>query len=96
MPTLQLEHPITDFDLWKRAFDSDPIGRERLGVRRHRVSRPVDDTRYVVVELDFDTEGEAETARSALRELWRSRQAAPALAGDPKVRIVDTVESQEY
>jgi hypothetical protein len=96
MPILQLEHAITDFDLWKRAFDSDPIHREELGVRRHRVFRPLDDPNYVVVELDFDTDSEAETCRAALRELWTSRQAAPALGGDPRVRIVEDVESRDY
>ena len=33
MTTLRLEHAISDFDLWKSAFDRDPIGREQLGVR---------------------------------------------------------------
>jgi hypothetical protein len=96
MPVLQLEHAISDFDVWKRAFDSDPIGRERLGVRSHRVFRPLDDPKYVVVELDFATEQEAETCRAALRELWTSRRAAPALSGAPRVRIVETVESHSY
>jgi hypothetical protein len=96
MPVLQLEHPITDFVTWKRAFDSDPIGRERLGVRSHRVCRPLDDPNYVVVELDFATTREAETCRAALGELWASRRAAPALAGAPRVRIVDAVERVDY
>jgi len=93
---LQLEHPVTDFATWKRAFDSDPIGRGRLGVRRHRVCRPLDDPNYVVVELELDTEEEAETCRAALRDLWASRRAAPALAGEPRVRVVDAVERVEY
>src|SRR5262249_21775323 len=39
MTILHIEHPIRDFDLWKKAFDSDPIGRERSGVRHHQVLR---------------------------------------------------------
>lgn len=96
MHTLQLEHAIKDFKMWKAAFDRDPIDRRSLGVRRHRVFRPVDDPKYVVVELEFDTTSEAEACRVALRELWGSRQAAPALMGDPRVRIVEAVEDQEY
>lgn len=96
MPTLQLEHPIRDFAMWKAAFDRDPIDREGLGVRRHRVFRPLDDPNYVVVELEFDTTAEADACGVALRELWSSREAAPALVGSPRVRIVETVEDREY
>lgn len=96
MPTLQLEHAIKDFALWKAAFDRDPIDRRGLGVRRHRVFRPLDDPNYVIVELEFDTTAEAERCGVALRELWSSRQAAPALSGDPRVRIVDAIEDHPY
>jgi hypothetical protein len=33
---------------------------------------------------------------AALAGLWRSKQAAPALRGAPRVRIVETVESVQY
>ena len=96
MPTLQLEHEIKDFAMWKAAFDRDPIDRRGLGVRRHRVCRPLGDPNYVVVELDFDSTTEAEACGEALRELWGSRQAAPALVGDPRLRIVESVDEQTY
>lgn len=96
MATLQFEHPISDFATWKAAFDRDPIDRRALGVRRHRVYRPVDDPNYVAGELEFDTVAEAETCRDALRELWTSGTAAPALRGAPQVRIVETVEDHQY
>jgi hypothetical protein len=96
MPVLRLEHAIRDFDLWKSAFDRDPIGRERSGVRGHRVFRPIDDPNYIVVDLEFDTLAEAENFQVSLAELWRSREAAPALIGTPQVRIVEAVESKRY
>ena len=96
MPTLQLEHPVKDFAMWKAAFDRDPIDRRGLGVRAHRVFRPFDDPNYVVVELDFDTRDQADTCHAALRDLWAGRTAAPALLGEPKVRIVDAVDVHEY
>lgn len=95
MPSIQLEHGISDFETWKAAFDADPIRRAESGVRRYRITRPVDDERYVVVELDFDTLDEATAFRTALEGLWRSAKAAPALAGAPKARIVDVVEVTE-
>jgi hypothetical protein len=36
---LRIEHPVADFERWRHAFDSDPVGRERGGVRRYRVMR---------------------------------------------------------
>ena len=82
--------------MWKAAFDRDPIDRRGLGVRRHRVGRPLDDPNYVVGELEFDTTAEAQACAAALRELWSSRAAAPALVGAPQLRIVETVENHAY
>lgn len=96
MPTLQFEHAIKDFEMWKAAFDRDPIDRRGLGVRHHRVYRPVDDPHYIIGELEFDTAAEAQACADALHMLWKSRQAAPALAGTPQVRIVETVEDRGY
>ena len=69
---------------------------EGLGVRRHRVFRPLDDPKYVVVELEFDTTAEADACGVALRGLWSSREAAPALVGAPRVRMVEAVEDHQY
>lgn len=96
MPILQFEHAVKDFAMWKAAFDRDPINRPGLGVRCHRVLRPLDDPNYVIGELEFETSADAEACREALLKLWSSRQAAPALVGAPRVRIVDTVDSQDY
>jgi hypothetical protein len=96
MTTLRLEHAISDFDLWKSAFDRDPIGREQLGVRAHRVFRPLDDPNYVAVDLEFESAAEAERFQVSLGRLWQSKDAAPALVGTPRVRIVETVESKAY
>jgi hypothetical protein len=96
MPILRLEHAISDFDVWKAAFDRDPVRREESGVRGHRVYCPLDDPNYVTVDLEFDDSDTAERFEVALGNLWRSREAAPALVGTPQVRIVETVESKTY
>ena len=96
MTILQFEHPIRDYAMWKAAFDRDPIDRRGLGVRRHRVYRPLDDPNYIVGELEFDTPAQADACHAALRDLWTSSQAAPALIGTPRVRIVDRVEDEQY
>jgi hypothetical protein len=97
MYTLRIECSVRDFDSWKVAFDKDPIGREQSGVRRHRVLQPTDDPNYVMIDLEFDSASEAEAFLAWLqRDVWPSREAAPALIGDPQTRIVETVESKEY
>lgn len=96
MPVVQLEHPVRDFDTWKAAFDRDPVGREASGVRRYQIYRPIDDPNFIAVDLEFDSRGEADAFKLALERLWRSPQAAPALGGTPRVRIVDTVEKKVY
>ena len=71
---------------WNAAFDRDPIGRERSGVRRYRILRPIDDPNYITIDLEFDSSSAAEAALAALREVWRSPAAAPALAGNPQTK----------
>jgi hypothetical protein len=44
----------------------------------------------------LDTQTEAEALKLALEELWRSPQAAPAMGGTPRARIVEVVESRTY
>jgi hypothetical protein len=90
MPTLHIEHPITDFDTWAKAFGGFAEVRRQAGVRAHRVQRPVDDPRYVVIDLDFDTVESAESFLGFLKaNVWANRANAPALAGEPQTRILE-------
>jgi hypothetical protein len=91
MTILRIEHPVPDFDAWKRAFDSDPIGRQRGGVRRYRIMRATDDANYVLIDLEFDRASEAGSFLTALRELWGRVD----VMRDPKAKIAEVVESQE-
>jgi hypothetical protein len=94
MPTLLIEHPVPDFDLWKRAFDGDPVGRERSGVRRYQVQRPIDDPNYVMVDLDFDTVEQARALLEAMRVVWAG--AGGQVSSDQRVQIMQTVETRAY
>jgi hypothetical protein len=90
MVTLHIEHPITDFDAWKAAFDAFAAQRERAGVQAHRIVRPAGETNYVVIDLDFQTRAEAEDFLHFLQtNVWASAASAPALAGTPQTRIVE-------
>jgi hypothetical protein len=95
MPTLHIEHPITDFEVWRGAFERFAEHRAGSGVRGCRVLRPVDDPRYVVVDLDFDSTTEAESFLAFLEsEVWSTPSNAPALAGSPRTRILELAEGR--
>ncbi len=94
MLILRIEHEVGDFDTWKRtAFDSDPLGRERMGVRRHVVARSITDRNLVMIDLEFDGLESAEDMHAALRKLWKNPLAR--IEG-PQARIFAAVEVKEY
>ncbi len=95
MPTLQIEHRVRDYESWKQAFDGDPVGREAGGVRAYRISRLADDPRHVLIELDFETMGEAEAFGERLRRLWAGAGERLGLES-PTARIVEHVERVDY
>ena len=95
MPILQIEHGVRDFDAWKKAFDSDPVGREQGGVRRYRVLRGADDPNEVRIDLEFDSADEAESFHAGLKELWARTGSDLGLAS-PRARIMEEVESKEF
>lgn len=93
MPTLHIEHAITDFAQWSTAFNRFAEFRERAGVRRHTIQRPVDDPAYVVLDLDFDTTSEAERFLQFLQQnVWPSSENAPALIGTPQTKILESAD----
>ena len=90
MPTLHIEHPISDFETWTAAFNGVADVRREAGVRSQRVQRPVDDPGYIVIDLDFDTVGEAEAFLGFLNtKIWAIPENAPALAGSPTTMILE-------
>ena len=94
MVILRIEHPVPDFDGWKKAFDSDPVGREQSGVRRYQISRPIDDPNYVMIDLEFDTTSQTEALLAAMRGVWGRVEGTIMM--NPQARIVEAVESRTY
>jgi hypothetical protein len=94
MHVLRIEHAVPDFDAWREAFDSDPVGRQDGGVRAYRILRPVDDRNFVMIDLEFDGSSEAEAFLARLRELWARVQGR--IMESPRVQIVEEVESKQY
>ena len=86
--------PFSDYDAWKRAFDSDPVGRAEHGVKRHWIYRSPDGD-YVVIGLEFDSLAEAWTFKedldAALAGVW-SRMGIEGSAA----RVLEEAETVAY
>jgi hypothetical protein len=92
MVTLHIEHPITDYETWRKAFDTFAEARINAGVVGERISRPVDDPHYIVLALDFDSVERAVSFQRFLEtRIWSSPEASPGLAGLPKTAILEPV-----
>ncbi len=96
MNTLHIEHSVTDFATWSAAFGRFAGIRREAGVRAERIARPVDDPRYVVVDLDFDTVDAAHAFLQFLTtKVWAVPENAPALFGTPQTKILQRVPMQQ-
>lgn len=92
MPTLHIEHPITDLDTWLAGFDRFAAARAAGGVIDQRIWQPADDQRYIVLNLDFDTTEHATSFLHFLQtQVWASPGNAPALTGAPRASILEAV-----
>jgi hypothetical protein len=94
LPTLHIEHPISDLGTWLKAFQQFADARRQAGVTAQRIHQPVDDDQYILVQLDFDTVDSAERFKSFLESVvWRSEDLSPALAGTPRARVLREAEA---
>ena len=93
MPIVRIEHAVPAFGTWKQTFDRDPADRKGSGVRRYQIVRQVDDPNYVMIDLEFDSLGDAEAFLVTMRELWSGP--GKAVMHGPRARIVDIFEARD-
>jgi hypothetical protein len=94
MATLHIEHAISDLDTWLGAFGRFAEARTSAGVKAERIHQPVDDDKYIYVELDFDDTQQAEAFKTFLEtNVWSSADASPALEGTPRARVLTEVST---
>ncbi|GAC1474350.1 MAG: hypothetical protein PVS3B2_06970 [Candidatus Dormibacteraceae bacterium] len=90
---VRIEHPVPDYDMWKNVFDTKgPELRARHGARSYQVLRPLDDPRYVMIDLDFDTLKDAEGFLAAMHQLWAGD--GGQVSSDQRARIAAAVETR--
>lgn len=89
MATLHIEHGITDFPTWKRAFDRFAGQRKEAGVTAERIHQPHDDAAYVILQLDFPTVEQARAFQAFLEtRVWTAPANSPGLSGHPRARVL--------
>ena len=93
MITLRIEHKIANYDDWKKAFDNDPINRRQSGVKHYRVYRPIDDTNFITIDLDFDNLEKAQAAQVALMNIFPKIEGT--LIYGVQIKIMNVIESKE-
>lgn len=92
MPTLHIEHAITDLTTWTTAFGAFAEARRQSGVCGEQVRQPIDDPNYVVIDLEFSSTEQAVAFLGFLRsQVWAVPENSPALAGTPETKILEQV-----
>ncbi|MBN8854017.1 MAG: hypothetical protein BGO55_06480 [Sphingobacteriales bacterium 50-39] len=94
MIILRIEHKVSNFEGWKKVFDSDPLNRKKSGVKRYHIYRPTDDPNFAIVDLEFERLDEALATKAALQNLWPKVEGT--LISGPQVKILQLFESKEY
>lgn len=94
MILLHIEHTVSNFDNWKASFDNYAGLRQESGVRRYRISRPVDNPSFAVIDLEFDSVAEAEALLAAVQQVWQ--WVGGTLIHAPQWRIAEVVEEMVF
>lgn len=90
MQILQIEHKVSNYDNWKKAFDSDPLNRKKMGVKRCQVYRQEDDPGNVIIDLYFDRAENLKATLVALQDLWKKVDGT--IIFNVKTRVLDIKE----
>jgi 23S rRNA A2030 N6-methylase RlmJ len=93
MTILQIEHMVTDFKKWKKVFDDDSDIRKQNGVKSYSIYRFKDNPDYVIIDLVFENNQDAENIMRALHSLWERADGSVMI--NPKTRVLNLVESKE-
>ena len=89
MTVLHIEHPVPNFEGWKKAFDADPIDRKSSGVKKYTLYKSVSNPGYVAIDLAFDNVQDAENTLKKLQVLWG--QVEGSIITGPKAQIFDVI-----
>ena len=94
MIILHIEHTVADFDNWKTSFDTYEEFRQKSGVCRYQVSRPIDNSNFAMIDLEFNSLSEAEALLAGVQQVWR--RVNGTLINNPQWRFSEVVQTKEF
>jgi len=93
MLILQIEHKVPNYEGWKKAFDSDPVGRKKSGVKRYQVYRQEEDPNNVIIDLYFDNAEDAQATLAALQNLWKKVEGTVMVKAQTRIlHLIETID----
>ena len=90
MSVLQIEHEVFDLLSWKKAFESDPRGRKKMGVTQYEIFCLAGNSNNIIVNFWFEDFSQAENQILLLNGLWD--RDGGKLMKNPRVRILDMMD----
>ncbi|MBL7725137.1 MAG: hypothetical protein JNK27_13375 [Chitinophagaceae bacterium] len=94
MTVLHIEHPVPNYEGWKKAFDSDPMNRKNSGVKKYRVYRSTKEPNLVAIDLEFDDLASAEKMLAGLKIMWQKVEGS--VMTSPKACLFEVMETIEF
>lgn len=92
MNTLRIEHAITNYDVWRAAFDRFESARTQGGVESFTIRRPVGEPGYLMLDLDLPSPEAASAFAAFLHaNVWSSPESSPGLASAPLTRVLEVM-----
>ena len=92
MIIVQIEHIVSNFEYWQKAFASDPIDRKKIGVQRYSIFQLNGNPNHVIIDLEFNDFANAENACLLLKKMWGSLDGKMLI--NPTVRILNLVDQK--
>jgi heme-degrading monooxygenase HmoA len=86
MPYLLVQHPVEDYDKWKRVFDEHATARKAAGSKGGVVLRDADDPNQVTILLEIENLADAR-AFAGSDDLREAMQRA-GVTGPPNVSFL--------
>ena len=87
---------VHSYDIWKTAFDGCADVRTKAGVDAFTIRRPVDNSKYLMLDLEFDTTERAEASATFWEQnVWSPPKSSPGLAGVPQAQILDVMRNEQ-
>ena len=96
MTTVLIQHDVKDYETWKRAFDQNPLRRDRGGVSRYVMHRCVEKPSVIFIHLEFEKREDADAYLMELERMLPTVEEAVGFGEAPRAWLLEEVEARTY